>query len=164
MNMQNNYFLRSIFLAIALCVISWFTVPLSFAADNEAKAASSNSNLTPLPGNPQRKAILDALRAELKRLHGMDLLFVVQYLKVKDGWAWVDALPQSPDAQQHYEDVSALLQLQNGLWKLVELPCTEVENPECLGDPGYFAGLMQRFPGVPAEIFPVESGEAGQSH
>ena len=113
-----------------------------------------DSNLTPLPGNPLRKAVLDALRQEVKRIHGMDVVFVVRHLKVKDGWAWVHTLPQSPDGSNRYEDVSALLQLKKGYWKVVEIPCAEEENPDCLNGPAYFSGLRKRFPSVPSEIFP----------
>ncbi len=117
-------------------------------------AQASDSNLTPLPGNPLRKAILDALRQEVKLIHGLDVVFVVKHLKVKNGWAWAHTLPQSPDGSNRYEDVSALLQLQDGAWTVVEIPCGEDENPDCLNGPEYFSGLKRRFPGVPTEIFP----------
>ena len=115
---------------------------------------ASDSNLTPLPGSPLRKAVLDALRQEVKRIHGLDVVFVVKHLKVKNGWAWAHTLPQSPDGTNRYEDVSALLQLQDGAWTVVEIPCGEAENPDCLNGPEYFSGLKKRFPGVPTEIFP----------
>jgi hypothetical protein len=115
---------------------------------------ASDSNLTPPPGSPLRKKVLDALRQEVKRIHGLDVVFVVKHLKVKSGWAWTHTLPQSPDGSNRYEDVSALLQLQDGAWKVVEIPCGEVENPDCLNGPEYFSGLKRRFPDVPTEIFP----------
>ena len=115
---------------------------------------ASGSNLTPLPGNPLRKAVLDALRLEVKRIHGLDVVFVVEHLKVKNGWAWAHTLPQSPDGSNRYEDVSALLRLQDGVWAVAEIPCGEDENPDCLNGPGYFSGLQGRFPGIPTEIFP----------
>jgi len=115
---------------------------------------ASDSNLTPLQGSPLRMAILDSLRQEVKRIHGLDVVFVVKHLKVNNGWAWAHTLPQSPDGSNRYEDVSALLQLQNGAWTVVEIPCGEDENPDCLNGPGYFSGLRKRFPDVPTEIFP----------
>jgi len=115
---------------------------------------AADANLTPLPGSPLRKAVLDAFRKEVKRVHGLDVVFVVKYLKVKNGWAWAHTLPQSPDGSNQYEDVSALLQLQDGAWTVVEVPCGEDENPDCLNGPGYFSGLQRRFPGVPTQIFP----------
>ncbi len=162
MNKYRSGIVSTAVLAIVLCAITWFIAASAFALEDDTKAADATINLTPLPGNPQRKAILDALRSELKRLHGMDLLFVVKHLRAKDGWAWIHTLPQSPDGQQRYEDVSALLQLQNGVWTVVELPCTEVDDPECLGGAGYFSGLQQRFVEAPAIIFPSEQFESEQ--
>lgn len=40
---------------------------------------------TPLPGNPLRKQVLDALHKEVKLIYGIDVVFVVKHLKVKDG-------------------------------------------------------------------------------
>lgn len=152
--MHRNGIIHSLVLAIALCLSIWLVHPSAFATDAGTTSSNTDLGLTPLPGNPERKAILDALRDELKRLHGLEVVFVVEHLKVKDGWSWLHTLPQSPDGQQRYEDVSALLQLQDGAWKVVELPCTEVDDAECLGGADYFTGLMQRFADAPAEIFP----------
>lgn len=115
---------------------------------------AADSILTPPPGTPMRKAVLDALRLEVKRIHGLDVVFVVRHLKVKDGWAWAHTLPQSPDGGRQYEDVSALLQLQDDVWTVVEIPCREEENPDCLTGPEYVLRLQERFPSVPLEIFP----------
>ena len=124
----------------------------SWLCSNVARA--SDSNFTPLPGNPLRKQVLDALRREVYRVHGLDVVFIVRHLRVKQGWAWVHTLPQSHDAENRYEDLSALLRLQNGTWEVVELPCSEPENPECLNGPEYFITLQERYPNVPVEVFP----------
>lgn len=116
----------------------------------------SKECFTPEKGTQMRKDILDVLRQEVKNMHGVDVIFVVEHLKVQDGWAWVHAFPQSPDGVSRYEDLSALLELQDGKWEIVELPCTEVENPECLGDPSYFLKLKERFPNLPEQILPEE--------
>jgi hypothetical protein len=109
---------------------------------------------TPPPGSAERKAILDALREEVKRLHGLEVVFVVAHLKVLGGWAWVQTRPQSPDGTNRYEGISALLRKRGAGWEVAELPCTEMDNPECLGAPDYFRGLRARFPDVPEEILP----------
>jgi hypothetical protein len=114
------------------------------------------SDLTPAPGSPLRQAILDGLRQDLKDRLGLELRFVVRDLKARDGWAWVHAQPQSPDARSHYEDVLALLRLDDGHWAVVELPCTEPENPDCVEGPGYFDRLVERFPAVPRQILPLQ--------
>ena len=118
---------------------------------------AADSDLLPPPGSKLRKEVLDALRQEVKRIHALDVVFVVRHLKVKEGWAWVQAFPQSADGSNKYEDMSALLQLQDSSWAVVEIPCGEEENPDCLHGPEYFSGLRKRFQRVPAEIFPEGS-------
>lgn len=117
-------------------------------------AQAVEPTLTPAPGDPLRKQILDALRKELKRMDELDVVFVVKHLKVKGGWAWTHTLPQSPDGTNHYEDISALLQLKDGTWEVVEIPCSEPDNPECIDGPEYFRMLQERFPTVESAIFP----------
>ena len=115
---------------------------------------ASDSGLTPLPGNPLRKLILDSLRKEVKHIHGLDVVFIVKHLRVKNGWAWVHTLPRSPDGRNRYEDISALLRFHNDSWKVVEIPCGEEESQDCLNGPEYFKILKARYPTVAVEIFP----------
>jgi len=117
-------------------------------------AHAAESDLTPQPGDPLRKQLLDALRKEVKVINGMEVVFVVKHLKVKDGWAWVHTLPQSPDGKNRYEDLSALMQLKDGNWQVAEIPCGEVDNPECLDGPDYFKRLRVRYPGISVELLP----------
>jgi len=103
----------------------------------------------------QRKTILDALRKEVYRLHKIEVVFVVNYLEVKNGWAWIQTAPQSPDGKNKYEDISALMmQKKDGTWMVAELPCGEEENPDCIGDKDYFKKLRSRFPQTPPSILP----------
>ena len=119
-----------------------------------AVAGAGEPDLTPPPGDPVRAAVLDALRAEVGRSHGLDVVFVVQHLRVKDGWAWVYTRPQSPDGKSRYEDVSALLELRDGGWEVVEIPCTEIDNPDCPDGPELFDRLRERHSAAPAESVP----------
>jgi len=109
---------------------------------------------TPPAGSWERKLILDALRSRIKGSHGLEVVFVVEHLKIKDGWAWVHTLPQDRDGSNRYEDVSALLRKHGAIWEVAELACTEVDNDQCLTNPEYFKLLKQRFPGMPTEILP----------
>ncbi|MDD3774480.1 MAG: hypothetical protein PHV08_00825 [Sulfurovaceae bacterium] len=141
------------FMFIVTIVIISFGMNFCLAKDTDN---ISKECFTPEKGTQIRKDILDVLRQEVKSMHGVDVVFVVEHLKVQDGWAWVHAFPQSPDGMSRYEDINALFKLQNGDWKIVELPCAEEENPECLGDLSYFLKLKQRFPDMPEEILPEE--------
>ena len=155
--MKHHYFSLVTVAIIGLFTLTSVSVPcLGSETNGKTVQSSKNSSLTALPGSPVRRAILDALRQEMKRFGSFKMLFVVRSLKVKDGWAWVHTLPQSPDGKNHYEDVSALLHLKGDTWEVAELACTEEENPQCLSNPDYFLELKKRFPKVPEEIL---SGE-----
>ena len=121
--------------------------------------SAMNTSLTPAPGTSVRKALLDCVREELKHMHGLELVFVVQHLKVKDGWAWIHVRPQSADGLQHYEDVTALLTMKDGKWTVAEMPCMEVDTPGCLDSPAFFAGLGKRYPQMPPAILPAAEGK-----
>jgi len=103
---------------------------------------------TPSPGNAERKAILDAYRARWKQggNENMDVVFVVSYLKVHNGWAWLDVSPQSSDGSQHYEAERGLLRKKGGKWRVLERA----------GDYSveYFRQLKRKYPSVPTDIFP----------
>ncbi len=110
---------------------------------------------TPPKGSIERVAIMNALRAEVKSYHKIDVIFKVEYLMVKDGWAWIQTMPMSKDGKNNYEDVIAILHKNKGIWSVAELVCTEVETDGCLDDPEYFQKLNKKFPNIPAEIIPV---------
>jgi hypothetical protein len=109
---------------------------------------------TPPEHSAERKAILEALRQKVEKLHHLNVVFVVNYLKVHNGWAWIETSPQSPDGTSHYEPISALLDEKNCAWCVAEIACTEPDNPNCLGSPDFFQKLRARFPQAPADIFP----------
>lgn len=112
-------------------------------AAGESISGQQATARTPLPGTVERRAILDALRAEILRLHRLKVIFVVTHLKVRDGWAWVHTRPQSKDGLNHYEDIAALLRKQDGAWGVLELSSGDDET------------ARQRFPHAPAAIFPL---------
>ena len=86
------------------------------------------------PASPQRKAVLDALRPPVEAKIGRSVEFVVQVLRVEDGWAFVMADPQRKsgkpiDGNRYFDDfdnmdglrVDAVLQLKGGRWRIVDL-------------------------------------------
>jgi hypothetical protein len=140
--------------ATIICLLLAF-MSLSVVITNlPASADSGPGAYTPQPGSAERRAILDALRMWVKQQHHLEVIFVVTHLKVKNGYAWVHTLPQSKDGSSRYEDISALLKKDQGRWEVAEIPCAEVDNPDCIGDPGYFDGLKRRFPEMPEDILP----------
>jgi hypothetical protein len=106
---------------------------LPFATGLASDPASANAQervRTPASGNAERIAILDALRAAVKDLHDLDVKFVVLQLKVLRDWAFVHTLPQSADGRNKYEDVSALMKRQDGIWRVVDMSAENVETLE----------------------------------
>lgn len=108
---------------------------------------AQESPYTPVAGNQERKAIFDAMRA---RGDNHDRVFVVRYLKVQNGWAWMTADPQSPDGKSHYESESALLRNDGTGWKVLDQPYTEAD----CDDKKEMARIRTAYPKASAGIFP----------
>ena len=51
---------------------------------------------TPAPNSPERKAIMNALRAPVEQQLKRKVIFKVDELRVKDGWAFLRGVPQQP--------------------------------------------------------------------
>lgn len=131
----------------------------SSATRSQVPKGQAASVLTPSPGSPQRKAVLDALRKELKRLHAIDAIFVVQHIHVKGRWAWVEAQPQSTDGSARFESIAALLRQDKTGWRVVDIPCAEPDDHQCLGGPKFSGAMLGRFPAMPPEILsPAAAG------
>ncbi len=137
-------------LVVLMAVILFLPALLSSAPAGEPGGQA----VTPPQGSAERKLILDALRAEIEKYHYINTVFVVKYLKVQNGWAWIETLPRSADGKNQYEDLSALLRKSGSKWKVAEMACAEEDNEECIGSPDYFKLLKKRFPKVPAAILP----------
>jgi hypothetical protein len=137
-------------------VISFLAVGLLLAGPLCIPEAEGNmpAVYTPAPGTAERRAILDAMRLEVKALHQLDVVFVVVSMKACNGWAFAHTRPRSGDGSSRYEDFLALLHRVKGTWWVVEIPCTEEDNPDCIGSPGYLTKLVARFPGLPPGILP----------
>ena len=78
---------------------------------------------TPPAGIAERKAILQATfdnTPVAKELKVKNVVFVVSYLKVDRGWAFIGVDPQSADGTSHYETLSGLLQEKGKRWTFLE--------------------------------------------
>jgi hypothetical protein len=116
---------------------------------------------TPAPGTAERRAILDALRAEMRRFDRGPVEFVVRHLRVQSGWAWLAADPRSPGGRARYEREGALLVRRAGRWQVVaRMPAGgEREGTPLERECAWFAHLLARFPSVPRAVLPA----AGQA-
>jgi uncharacterized protein YceK len=110
--------------------------------------ASVNTAHTPPDASAERNAILQATHNALARQGRKNLVLIVPYLKVHNGWAWIKVNPQSADGTQHYESQSGLLQQTTKKWKLLEwMPGEEGTDYK-----KYFANLKAKYPSAPADI------------
>jgi len=130
-----------------------FVIAIIFSAN----PLTAQEPCRPQRGSPERNAILQALRDSLKTPEIEKVVFVVRYLKIKDGWAWIETLPQSPDGKNQYEPVDALLHKENHRWVIKQIrPCCGecADDPECEDIRRYYKKLMREFPSVPQDLFP----------
>ena len=86
------------------------------------------------PAAAERKAVLDALRPAVERKLGPNVEFVVQVIRVEDGWAFVMTDPQRKGAKpidgwkifgEDFDNMDglrteAVLRKTNGRWKVVD--------------------------------------------
>lgn len=114
---------------------------------------------TPAPGSPERKALMDGMRRWVLQQHQIEAIFVVNALLVKDGYAWVNVNPQSPDGAAQYEPLSGVLKLDGGAWRMVfPDPAVEISVGENLSEAAARTKanqlLLQQVPGIPRELVP----------
>ena len=137
-----------------LCVAALLAFSLVFGGI----VSAAEKPYTPQPGNPVRKAVLDGLREWVLEHHQVRVVFVVRYLKVADGWAWTETIPQSHDGTQRYEGLMALLNRTDEGWKVLHVPSGEEDAPPVDGT--YFEMLLEEVPGLPRGFFPADERKA----
>lgn len=110
---------------------------------------------TPAKGSDERQAIMDALRGN------QQVVFQVNYLKVHNGWCWVDTTPLDKSGRATAEGGPNLLHLENGAWKVRDLSKVPDDPNDPLGpedaSPTFVKNVMKTFPGLPRDIFPKPS-------
>jgi hypothetical protein len=150
--------LRDTVAVVAQPAIQPAPVPVPSAAP-AAKVAQTDELREPPRGNPERKAIMDALRAEKFPGQEDKVIFVVKHLKIHNGWAWTDVTPQDHQGKAVGDGTTALMHFEDGKWKSVDLG----KLPELSKHPtsakgtslGFVKNLLELYPGVPSDIFPT---------
>jgi hypothetical protein len=142
-----------LFLPLALCAA--LHAPAR-AQSNAGKAAAT----TPAQGSPERKAVLDAVRARLK----LTSQFKVYHLKLSGGWAYfhggevVDA--GEGELQETDLDVKALLERKTSggktSWVVAEIWTLPTDDKLSYKSFVTRARKRQKAARVPADIFPSD--------
>ena len=117
---------------------------------------STSKAYTPPAGSAERKAIMDALRADQK------VVFKVYYLKLHGDWVWLDATPLDDKGKPVAEGGPSLLHKENGTWKVLDLSVVPADPDQPLEaedvPPEFVRKLQSIFRGLPADIFPYRAG------
>lgn len=134
--------------------------PLSLpSAVPVTKPAPTDELREPQRGNPERKAIMDALRVEKFPGQEARVIFVVKHLKVHNGWAWAEVTPQDHSGTPVSDGITALLQSEGGKWKSVDLGQLSDTPTSSTGgkgaSPTFFKSVSILYPDVPPDIFPT---------
>lgn len=146
-----------------------------------ANIVLAEETYTPPRGSLERNTILDTLREGLKHFPDkepskifqyvregiripLDLrpVFVLNYLKVKDDWAWIEM-----DCKNYVCSIDALLLKEDGKWQIKVMVnphyfvCLDQE--ECSDVKAYiYKKVIEKYPRTPVNIFPVIHPERKQ--
>lgn len=115
--------------------------------------AQADTVHTPAAKSPERRAILDGLRGT------ENVIYQVNFIKVHNGWAWVDTTPLDPKTKQATaEGGPNLLHMVGGKWTVMDLSKVPEDKNDPMGpedaSPTYIKNLRKTFKGCPADIFP----------
>ena len=130
-------------------------LPLLLLVSAAGVARAQGGTTSPAPGSPERRAIADALRAPVERELKQKVVFKIDRLKVKDGWAFLRGVPQRPDGgrvdygstpyseaieQGAFDDaIVALLRKKAGKWQVVKYVIGATDVPYVTWDKDYKA-------------------------
>lgn len=104
---------------------------------------------TPAKGGATRKQIADALRRSVGESEGMYAVFNFDWIKASGNWAYAETRPESPDGEEHYAPVSALLRRSGSQWRVVARLDSREETPARA-----MRRVRNKFPSAPRDIFP----------
>jgi len=98
-------------------------------------ALAQDAPQTPKPNSPERKAIINTLCAPVEKELKQNVTFRIRHLKLQNGWAYIEGVPQQPDgtpvnyiitahrtafeAGAFDDGILALLRKEKGEWRVV---------------------------------------------
>ena len=152
--------------SLALMLLVGAILGLSLTGHALGQEQPTDQLRTPAEDSPEYKAILDAVREEYKEGADQPAKFQVNYLKVHNGWAWIDVTPLNAGGQPVGDPAPLLFYNDQGKWTAKDLNDVPMEGEGHMGphdpSPKYIEALQKKYPGVPTDIIPASS-HAGDS-
>jgi hypothetical protein len=140
-------------------LISAVLAALSGSGPLRAQESTADKIHTPVAGSAERTAILDVLHREYTTGSGPKVKFKVNYLKVHNGWAWINVVPLNSSGEPEGDPWPSLLRNQNGVWSSIDLVAVGQDLGESDGPQSptkrFLQALQKKYPTVPADIVPV---------
>jgi hypothetical protein len=152
--MKRTQTFRLILLGCAALILGFILPTTGYAQVNDQLH-------TPAKESAEREAILDAVRNEYKEGADHPAKFLVNYLKVHNGWAWINVTPLDANGKPVGDPAPLLFNYDNGKWISKDLFDVPTDPDDHVGplEPSakYIKALQAKYPGVPADIVPKKS-------
>ena len=142
------------------------TPATGLASPTKLSEAVADKLHTPPEGSAEREAVLDGLRRHWQASRNPDdgktyrgrITFHVGYLKVHNGWAWVNADPRSSLPEERFPENSGfLLRLKSGRWQVMKTPPMDDNGDGAFNpSPGDLKRIKKIYPSIATDIIPVE--------
>lgn len=150
--------MTKIFRSLRLLFIGGALLLCGFTSQALGQSPTSDQLHTPPKGSAERKAILDAVRDAYKEGADHPADFKVNYLKVHNGWAWINVTPLDANGKSVADPAPLLFHNDNDKWTYVDWNDVPTDPDDQVGaqDPGpkFVAALQKKFPGFPTDIVP----------
>lgn len=154
-------------LAVCVGLAAVVLAPATATASPTKQAEAIADKLhTPAEGSDEREAILGGLRRHWQSTRNPDngkpyqgrITFRMSYLKVHNGWAWVQAEPRSSLPKEGFPENSGfLLRLKAGRWEVMKLPPMDDNGDGAFNpSPGDLERIRKMYPSIATDVIPVE--------
>jgi len=161
-----KYVMKSLILFVCWGLSSMALTPVTALASPTKQTEAATDKLhTPPEGSAERGAVLEGLRRHWQASRTPDgktyrgkITFRVSYLKVHNGWAWVNADSRSSLPKEGFPENSGfLLQLKAGRWQVMKTPPMDDNGDGAFGpSPGDLVRMRKMYPSIATDIIPVE--------
>lgn len=139
-------------------IIVGVVMAYGLALRSDVRAQGDDQLRTPEQGSAERKAILDAVHHAYKEGADQPAQFLVNFLRVHNGWTWINVTPLDARGKQIADPAPLLFHNEDGKWVNKDLFDVPTDPNDHVGplepSPKYIKALQQKYPGVPADIVP----------